>query len=453
MPIHRHVTRALGHACTIVACDATKQALVVDPGRDIAPILELARTHDLDICWVADTHGHNDYLSGLLPLSLATGAQRVGYVGMTTDWAELTPEHGARIQVGDVDVEVLHTPGHTPEHTAFLVREPGEPPALLSGGSLLVGDVGRPDLLGGDDELAAATATSARTILDVVLALDDDVRLFPTHVAGSLCAGAIGGDDECTLAVQRTTNPAVVAMVAERDGGAPWLDASTLPPVPAYWRRMRGANLAGLAAQPAPQLPPRLQARDALTLVQTGHATLVDTRTPDEHGAAHPAGATFVPAGDSFATWAGSVLDEGEPLVLVAAHDDVAARASLDAWRIGLGPVLGWLHAGDVAAWPHAGGELDHIEQVTIADAFDDETLEIIDVRSPLEHRASPIPGAWELPATLLARKPQLAPGGPITLACASGTRSMVIASVLKRAGHPDARNVRGGIAGALPVA
>ena len=223
--------------------------------------------------------------------------------------------------------------------------------------------------------------------------------------------------------------------------------------VPAYWRRMRGANLAGLAPEEAPRIPPRLSAEDAVALVDAGMALAIDTRTPDEHAAAHPAGAAFIPAGDSFATWAGSVLDEGVPLVLVAGHDDSAARATLDAWRIGIGPVVGWMHADEVARWAEVGGELDSVGQIGIAEAFDDETLEIIDVRSPLEQLAAPIPGAWELPATLLARKPQLAPGGPISLACASGTRSMVIASVLKRAGHPDARNIRGGIAGAVPVA
>jgi hydroxyacylglutathione hydrolase len=453
MSFSRHVTRALGHATTIVICDKTQQAFVVDPGRDIDPYVAAAAEHGFEIAYVADTHGHNDYLSGAAALVARTGATGIAHTSSDDRWAEQRCEHGARIQVGDVEIEVLHTPGHTPEHIAFLVHEPGaSAPVLISGGSLLVGDVGRPDLLGGAAGSSDAARTLTSTILDVLLELDDDVRVLPTHVAGSLCAGAIGGDDETTIGAERRSNPTVLAMQAERDGGAPWYDAHALPPVPAYWRRMRSANQAGVPEEQVPDLPARLGVDDAVRIAGGAAVLVIDTRDREAYAAAHPAGAQFLPAGDSFLTWAGAVVAADTDLLLIANSERSALASTRDAWRIGLGPVVGFLSAAAIDDWNAAGGTIAHLEQLDMADALRDEVATMIDVRAPNEHRATPIPGAVEVPGTLLAREIERVPAGPVDIVCGSGMRSMVIASLLQRAGRVDVRNVRGGITGSVAV-
>lgn len=451
MTITRHITRALGHACTVIVCDATQRAFVVDPGRDVEPYIAEAAEHGYEIAFVADTHGHNDYLSGSAPLAERTGAVGVAHVSSDDVWSTRRFEHGEHFQVGEVDIEIVHAPGHTPEHIAFLVREPGaELPVLVSGGSLLVGDVGRPDLLGGVEESTAAARSLMHTVLDVLLQLDDDVRVLPTHVAGSLCAGAIGGADETTIGAERATNPAVLAMQAERDGGEPWYDARALPPVPAYWRRMRGANFAGLPVEAAPAAPPRLSTPEAVERSRDDRTLIVDTRDREAYAHIHPHGAQFIPAGQNFLTWAGAVVDAGAELLLIADSERSALASTRDAWRIGLGPVIGFVDDIAVAEWESAGGTTTRIEQCAMADALTDETATIVDVRAPSEHRATPIPGAVEIPGTLLAREPQRVPDGLIDIVCASGVRSLVIASMLQRHGRSDVRNVRGGITGSV---
>src|SRR5579875_960036 len=185
-----------GHASYLVGDEGTGRALVFDPRRDVEVYAGAAREHGLRIACAADSHGHNDYLSGLTELRAHTGAELWGPAGADLGYEHRPVADGEVIEIGDVGIEVLHTPGHTPEHIALLIydREASAdvPALLLSGGALLVGDLARPDLLGGPEQARQAAQAFCDTIQDKLLPLPDHVQVFPTHVAGSLCGGSIG---------------------------------------------------------------------------------------------------------------------------------------------------------------------------------------------------------------------------------------------------------------------
>src|SRR5215467_5562119 len=186
---------SLGHASYLVGDERTGRALLVDPRRDVEIYLESARMHGLRIAYAVDTHGHNDYLSGLSELRLRQDMEVLGFAGADLGYDHRSVNDGEVIAMGDIALEFIHTPGHTPEHVSLLVYDHArgkDPVLLLAGGALLVGDVGRPDLLGGPEEVRLAAETSCRTIQLLLRRLADHVAVYPTHVRGSLCGGNIG---------------------------------------------------------------------------------------------------------------------------------------------------------------------------------------------------------------------------------------------------------------------
>jgi hydroxyacylglutathione hydrolase len=352
------------------------------------------------------------------------------------------------VEVGDVAVEILHTPGHTPEHVSLLVRDRSvadEPALLLSGGALLVGDVARPDLLGDP----VATREHAETMCDMlrttILELPDHVEVFPTHVAGSLCGGTLGSRLSTTIGYERRPNPVLRRLVD--GGGGDCMDLRDLPAVPPYWQRMRGQNVAGPAPLGVLAEPPALGV-DEVVKAQTGGAVVLDVRQPEAFAGGHAPGALNVGLGGSFPTWAGTVLPEDAEVVLVLDRAEDLLDATWGLLRIGYRSPTGWL-GGGVSAWRTSGRPVATVGQLAVHEAHalaEGGAVSLLDVRQPAEWRDGHAERAQFLTgAALPARLAEVPAHRPVAVVCGSGFRSSVAASLLAAEGY-DARVVVGGM-------
>lgn len=444
---------SLGHASYLIGSEETGEAFVLDVRRDVDQYFQFARTQGLDIRYAADTHQHNDYLTGITELQqrspvelLASARAELGYKAKPLD-------DGNRVRMGEIEFEVLHTPGHTPEHISFLVRDHArgdEPVILFSGGALLVDDVARPDLLGGEQATRKSAAELGRTVQERILALPDHVLVYPTHVAGSLCGGNIGSMLVTTVGYERRMNKLVQCIADEEEFVARCLDLETLPTVPPYWRRMRKLNQAGPKALGVLAEPAALTV-EAFAKRRDAGALVLDCRQPEAFGGGHVPGALNVGLGSSFPTWAGSVLPADRPLLLVLDRPEDLLEVTWHLLRIGYDSPRGWL-AGGMMAWRVAGREIDFIPQWTVGDLRErqekDEKLVILDVRQPAEWQGGHVPRARHIPGgELIDRHDELPKDRPVAVYCGSGYRSSVAASLLKAEGRGEVYNVLGGFA------
>lgn len=440
---------ALGHASYLVGDEGSGQALVLDPRRDTAGYFAAARDEGLRIAYALDSHGHNDYLSGLSELSVRGDATVLGYAEADLGYDHRAVKDREVIELGDVAVEVLHTPGHTPEHISLLVydRSVGDEPALLlSGGALLVGDLARPDLLGTREEAAAAAQAFIRTLKDTILQLPDGVEVFPTHVAGSLCGGNIGSRLSTTVGYERRTQDALRRLAAGDDQNVVRLD--NLPAVPPYWRRMRSQNLAGAPLLDRATEPPALQP-DAFAAAMADGAVTLDVRQPEAFGGSHIPGSLNVGLGNSFPTWAGTVLDDGARILLVLDDPGQLAEATWHLLRIGYDRPVGWL-AGGMYAWRTSARPLARLEQRSVHELAQDgadSDITVLDVRQPSEWADGHIAGATFVTGAELPARLDEVPSGPVAVVCGSGFRSSVAASLLQARGRTDVSSVLGGMA------
>jgi hydroxyacylglutathione hydrolase len=444
--------QSLGHASYLVGDEKTGQALVFDPRRDVEPYLRAAREQGLRIAYAADSHGHNDYLSGLTELQARAGVDLWGSAAGELGYAHRPLKDREVVEIGDVGLEVLHTPGHTPEHISLLVYDrtaSADVPALmLSGGALLVGDLARPDLLGGPEQAREAARAFCETIQSKLLALPDHVEVWPTHVAGSLCGGNIGSRLSTTVGFERRTN-AVLAEVDSKDGFVrECIRLDNLPAVPPYWRRMRAQNLAGVAPLGVPAEPPALTVAE-FAAGQDAGALVLDARAPEAFGGAHVPGALNVGLGSAFATWAGTVLPDGAEVLLVLDRPEDLQEATWQLLRIGYPPPAGWLRGG-MTAWRTAARPVEATPQITVhelKDRLDRGEIDLLDVRQPDEWHRGHVPGArWITGAELPDRADEVPDGRPVAVTCGSGYRSSVAASLLAERGHRDVVNVTGGM-------
>jgi hydroxyacylglutathione hydrolase len=355
--------------------------------------------------------------------------------------------------MGEIEFEVLHTPGHTPEHISLLVRDHSrgdDPLMLLSGGALLVADVARPDLLGDEAEKRRNARAMCRTLRETILPMPDHVLVYPTHVAGSLCGGNIGSMLVTTIGYERRLNDMLMQLDNEAGFEQQCLDLGPLPTVPPYWRRMRSQNQDGPAVLGPLAEPPALQPREFARRAEQG-ATVVDCRSPEAFAGAHIPDAYNVGTGNSFPTWAGSLLPGDADILLVV--DDPAQLWDI-VWkllRIGYGEPAGWL-AGGMQAWRTQALPLAFLQRWTPreleAHRRDMKDLFILDVRQPAEWHDGHIPGAHHISGgELPARLDEVPRDRPVAVYCGSGYRSSVSASLLRRTGHDKVVNVLGGFA------
>lgn len=442
---------SLGHASYLVASEDTGDALVVDPRRDVDAYVRLAHAQGYRIRYVVDTHQHNDYLSGLRELVERTGATALASAYADRIGYDHEPVHdGQQLELGEVGIEVLHTPGHTPEHVSFLVYDGAHdaqlPAMLLSGGALLVGDLARPDLLGGETETRDAARAFCETIQKTILQLPDHVLVYPTHVAGSLCGGAIGSRLATTVGYERRSNE-VLRQVDNSDAFVrECLRLDNLPAVPPYWPRMRSRNAEGVEPVGVVDPPRPLLPEEIASLTDDG-AIVLDVRDPEAFAGSHIPGALNVGLGSSFPTWAGTVLPAGARTIVVIEDETRLLEVTWELLRIGYDRPLGHLRGG-MRTWRTSGRAVRGLRSVSVNDIRDQlDDYHVLDVRQPDEWASGHAPGAQFITgARLPDRHDEVPRDRTVLTVCGSGYRSSVAASYLLRAGYDDVVNLLGGM-------
>ncbi|MEX2587052.1 MAG: MBL fold metallo-hydrolase [Actinomycetota bacterium] len=431
---------SLGHASYLLADERTGKALVFDPRRDVDAYFELARRKGFRISYVVDSHGHNDYLSGIREVQSRQKVQALGYAQANLGYEHRAMKDGEILEFGDLGVEFMHTPGHTPEHVSLLVHDRAvgaEPALLLSGGALLVGDLARPDLLGGPDDAREAARTFCHTIQNKLLQLPDYLAVFPTHVKGSLCGGNIGSRLSTTVGYERRTNAILAKVSTASEFVQECIRLDNLPAVPPYWRRMRGQNMAGPKLLGPLGEPPALGVDEFRESAAAGSIVL-DTRSPEAFASAHIPGALNVGLGPSFSTWAGTVLPPDVPVLLVLDRQDDLWEAIWQLLRIGYQLPAGWLADG-MYAWRTSGEQLESLDTVNVhrlRELVGDRQVNVLDVRQPAEWAEGHVPGAHFITgAELPSRLDDVPSGAPTAVICGSGYRSSVAASLIKSKG------------------
>ncbi len=450
----------LAHASYMIGSGG--EAAVVDPRRDVDEYLDEAKAQGLAIRWVIETHLHADFVSGHRELAERTGATIVFGAKAGAAFSHRAVHDGDEIRLGaGVVLRFLETPGHTPESLSVLVvdAEAGlEPRMVLTGDTLFIGDVGRPDLAGGRGFTPEVMAGMLYDSLHhKLLALPDGVGVYPAHGAGSLCGRNMSKETSSTIGEQRRTNYALGPMT--RDAFVRMM-TTDLPEQPGYFAMDVEINRGGAAPLAGRPAPPALSPADVRRRVEEG-ALVLDVRPAAAFGAGHVPGAVNVGLGGQFASWAGTLLDPRRPLVLVTEEAAQVAEAATRLARVGLENVVGSLDGG-VAAWDRAGLPLVRLPQIAVDElrAQIDERrpgLQVVDVRRDAEYAGGHVPGASHLPLdrieTTLAG---LDATRPTAVICAGGYRSSAACSLLERHGFRDLQNVVGGtsawVAAGFPV-
>ncbi|HQR44994.1 MAG TPA: MBL fold metallo-hydrolase [Thermoanaerobaculia bacterium] len=439
----------LAHASYLIGSKG--EAAVVDPQRDVDLYLQEADARGLEIRWVLETHLHADFVSGHRELAARTGATIVFGRRAGAAFPHRAAADGEEIRLGDARLRILETPGHTPESISILVTDaavPHEPPKVLTGDTLFVGDVGRPDLAGSRGFTPAEMAGMLYDSLHAkLLTLPDAVEVFPAHGAGSLCGRNISRETSSTIGEQRRFNYALQPM--SKDAFVRMMTAD-LPPAPAYFSRDAEMNRAG--AGPLSELPPPvpLPPPAFASRIRSG-AVVLDVRPAISFGTAHVPGSLNIGLGGEFASWAGSLLPAGTPIVLVAEDSRDVGEAVLRLARVGLEGVDSFL-SGGILAWDRAGMSVSRIQQIAVDELRrrleEEPRLGLLDVRRPGEYRAGHVPSAVSAPLDGLAGlAPSLDPSRPTAVICAGGYRSSAAASALAARGFSTLFNVVGGTA------
>jgi glyoxylase-like metal-dependent hydrolase (beta-lactamase superfamily II)/rhodanese-related sulfurtransferase len=432
----------------LIGDTSTGRAVVVDPQRDISGYLGEARAHGLSIERVIETHFHADFLSGHLELAEATGAA-ISYGSAARAEFPIEPlADGQRIELGEVTLEVRHTPGHTPESISVVVwKRPNDPApwGVLTGDALFVGDVGRPDLLTAIGHTAEDLARQLyRSLQDQLLSLPDTTRVFPAHGAGSACGKAMSDAVSSTIGEQRRGNYALQPMSEDAFVEVVTQGQSVAPLYFAYTadsnRRLR--DLLDDAE------PPRRFSVEDLENCLREEATVVDGRPPETFASGHLRGSINVGLDGRFAEYAGDVVRAGQPVVVVV-DEGRETEAKVRLARIGFDRVRGAVIDVErlLAERPDLADRAARLAAADVASWRDDERhLQILDVRNPGEQRAGIVPGAVTIPlARLLDRHHELDPIAPIVVYCAGGYRSSTAASLLRSVGFTQVADLQGG--------
>jgi hydroxyacylglutathione hydrolase len=428
----------------LIGCAQAGRAVIVDPGRDrVHEYLRLARKKGLTITDVVETHTHADHISGNRDLAAATKATIHVHRAAGVAFPHETVTDGDAIRVGNVELKVCHTPGHTPDSICLLVTDHargGEPWFMLTGDTLFVGSVGRPDLGG-----ASAAEDLWHTLRRVLLPLPDGLEVYPAHGAGSACGGgAMSAKAASTIGFERRFNPAF-----RFDDKARFVDfiMAGMPPKPAAFETIVAKNRGLLPLTVAKPRP--MSAREGWEAAQAG-AVILDLREPGTHGEGHPAGALNVWIdGPQFAERVAGFLTPGARVVVLANAPSDVDRAVQALSRVGVDDVIGHLQWGMID-WRDAALPVETVQQIS---AWDLHTLSesgdavIIDVREPFEWLEGHVPGALHVPMfEAVARAGELPADRPKAVVCAGGLRSSTTISALKRRVPGPWLNVTGGM-------
>jgi hydroxyacylglutathione hydrolase len=457
----QHYLGCLSHASYLLGDETTGRAVVVDPRRDIGLYLQEADEKGLRIERVIETHLHADFLSGHLELAQATDAVISFGEAARVDFPTDPLVDGQRISLGEVTLEIRATPGHTPESISVVVFEHDDDPVpygILTGDTLFVGDVGRPDLLA-----SAGTGFDAdtlarrlyRSLHERILDLPDETRIFPAHGAGSACGKQLSSETSSTLGEQRRSNYALASMTEEQFVATV---TEGQPTRPHYFnfdaRRNREAHVLLDEHSSAPAL--RL---GSVLRHQEAGAVAVDTREPTDFASGHLRGAVNVGLQGRFAEWAGDVLDPNTDIVLVG-DPETALESRVRLARIGFDRVVGYL-ADPAELLIDRRDLVESSSRLTIEQLAElmglQPAIQLVDVRNPGEAAGGTLPGAQLIPLPILIDSvDRLDREAPVVVYCAGGYRSMIAASALRHAAFPDVSDILGGCgawsAAGLPI-
>jgi hydroxyacylglutathione hydrolase len=466
----------LAHASYLIGSDG--EAAVVDPQRDVDQYIDDAAVQGLKIKYVIETHLHADFVSGHRELAERTGAEIVFGKEAGATFPHRAVKDGDELTLGSVKLRVIETPGHTPESICVLVAEteenaesardpntagaddrvpnagkdaraPGRAPRkLLTGDTLFVGDVGRPDLAGGKGYTSQMMAAMMyETLHNKILKLDDAVEVYPAHGAGSMCGKNLSNEKSSTIGQQRKFNYALQPMT--KDEFVRMMTAD-LPEAPAYFPKDAEINRTG--ASSLNELPPLLPLSPTEVLEHAKQGDVVlDVRSAGEYGEGHIPGSLNIGLGGQYASWAGTLISLNAPVVIVAESEDKANEAQCRLARVGLENVKGYL-AGGIQAWREAGFEVAAVPQITVAELKvlieNDKDLQVIDVRRGGEYESGHAPRAVTAPLANLREalpKLNLNPSRKTAVICAGGYRSSAATSILQPLGFTNLLNVTGG--------
>lgn len=461
MLLKRFFETKLAQTSYLIGCHATGEAIVIDPNRDVEQYVKAAAADGLRITHVTETHIHADFVSGSRELAAKTGATLFLSDEGDADWKyAFAKEAGAtlvkdgdRIKVGNVLIDVIHTPGHTPEHICFLVTDSAgatEPIGLVSGDFIFVGDVGRPDLLEKAANIKGTMEVGARALyasLQKVASLPDWLQLWPGHGAGSSCGKGISAIPHSTLGYERRFNWAFLAKT-ETEFVATVLAGQPEPPK--YFAEMKRVNKVGPRILDGFNRPAQLQA-DALEAKLREHALVVDSRKAAAYAVGHVPGTISIPLNASFTTWAGWFVPYDQDFYLIV--DDPSSgidTAVRDLAMIGLDKIAGYFDAGVIDAW--AAGErplatLPHVTVQDLKESMAHNAVTVLDVRNQNELPGGRIKGAQHITLGYLTdHLADIPRDKPIVLHCEGGGRSSIGASVLKAHGIDNVINLTGGM-------
>jgi len=436
----------LAHASSLIGSDG--DAAVVDPQRDVDEYIEEAQALGLTIKYVIETHLHADFVSGHRELAARTGAKIVFGEKAGAAFPHQAVRDGEEITIGNVVLRLIATPGHTPEGICVLVTDPqvsDQPQKVLTGDTLFIGDVGRPDLAGGKGYTPQMMAAMLYDSLhEKLLRLPDHVEVYPAHGAGSMCGRNMSNDTSSTIGEQRKFNYALRQM--SKDEFVEMMTAD-LPEAPAYFPRDAEINRSGARDLSELSPPVALSPEEVATLHDH---VLLDVRSAADFGAGHLPGSINIGLGGQFAIWAGSLIPLAASIVVVADTEAQVAESTIRLARVGIENVKGYL-SGGIEGWRQAGLELKTIRQVTVDELNDqiaNTELQIIDVRRGAEYESGHVPRALHAPLSKLELNIDKLPVDPFKLTaviCAGGYRSSAATSILEQHGFTNLLNVTGG--------
>jgi glyoxylase-like metal-dependent hydrolase (beta-lactamase superfamily II)/rhodanese-related sulfurtransferase len=433
----------LAHASYLIGSDG--EAAVVDPQRDVDEYISEAEAQGLKIKYVIETHLHADFVSGHQEIAARTGAQIIFGAQAGVAFAHRAVKDGEEITLGAVSLRFIETPGHTPEGICILVTAPGEPQKLLTGDTLFIGDVGRPDLAGGKGYTPQIMAEMMYDSLHgKLLKLPDEVEVYPAHGAGSMCGRNMSKETSSTIGEQRKFNYALKPM--SKDQFVTMMTAD-LPEAPSYFPKDAEINRSGARGLSELQPPQPLTPQQ---VAQSKDDVLLDVRSAADFGAAHVPGSVNIGLGGQFAMWAGSLIPLNASIVVIADTGAQVDETVVRLARVGIENVKGYLEGG-VQSWRDAGLPVDTIAQVSVAELNErlaNDDMQVVDVRRPAEYVNGHVPHALNAPLASLDKSL-----GPLNLEkdkltaviCAGGYRSSAAASMLQKQGFSNLLNVAGG--------
>lgn len=443
MNIIPFVHEGLGNSSYLVGLDDGR-AIAIDPDRSVDRYLRAAQQRGWRIETVLETHLHADFVSGANELLAQVGARLFVPAGAESKLAHHPVQPGDNITMDGLALDAIASPGHTPEHLSYVIRDGTHPPALFSGGSLIVGGAARTDLIAPDmtDKLTRAQYRTLRTAFD---ALPDETGLYPTHGGGSFCSAGSGGARTSTLGNERTSNPLLA--IDDEEEFASWFP-NTFASTPAYYFRMRAFNQAGPRlcrdiTMPRPMSPAAFAARQHT-------ATVIDTRPTEEYLESHIPGSVSNEFRDAYALWLGSTIPEGTELLFVTG-DGVATDQVVDESLLVGYERFGGVLEGGISAWIEAGLVVKNIPLIgaVVAKRVVVDGGVTLDVREANEFAAGHIEGAIHIPlGSLSSRIEEVPRDRPIVTYCGHGERSTTAASILEVAGITNVSNLELGIGG-----